>query len=104
MTIRPLNDRIVVRRIEAETRSSGGIVIPDAATEKPSQGEVIAAGPGAVLESGATRALDVQVGDRVLFGSYAGAEVTLNGEKLLVMRESDVLAIVDLDIEQEKAA
>jgi chaperonin GroES len=104
MAIRPLNDRVVVRRIETESRSAGGIVIPGSAAEKPAQGEVLAAGPGAVLDDGRTRPLSVKVGDRVLFGKYSGSEVNLGGEKLLVLRESEILAVIEEQTDVEKAA
>ncbi|WP_210394820.1 co-chaperone GroES [Motiliproteus sediminis] len=104
MNIRPLHDRLVVRRLEAETTTKGGIVIPDNSAEKPSQGEVIAVGDGALLESGERRPLDLKVGDRVLFSKYGGTEVKLNGETLLVMRESDILAVVEATEAEEKAA
>lgn len=104
MTIRPLHDRVVVRRIEAEARSTGGIVIPDSAAEKPAEGEVVAVGPGATLDDGRVRAPAVAVGDRVLFGSYAGSEVKVDGEELLVIRESEILAVVEHHDEVEKAA
>jgi len=94
MNIRPLHDRVIVRRVEEERTSPGGIVIPDAATEKPEQGEVIAVGNGKPLDNGDTRALDVKVGDKVLFGKYAGTTVKVEGQELLVMREDDLLAIV----------
>ncbi len=95
LKLRPLHDRLVVRRMEEERTSQGGIVIPDTATEKPIRGEVIAIGNGKVLDSGDTRPLDVKVGDRVLFGKYAGTEVKLAGEELLVMREDDVMAVLE---------
>ncbi|HSG90247.1 MAG TPA: co-chaperone GroES [Pseudomonadales bacterium] len=104
MTIRPLHDRVVVRRIEAESRSAGGIVIPDSASEKPDQGEIIAVGPGASLDSGEVRPLSVRVGDRVLFGRYSGSEVKLDGEELLVIREADILAVIDERADVERAA
>jgi len=104
MAIRPLNDRVVVRRIETETRSAGGIVIPGSAAEKPDQGEVIAAGPGAVLDDGRTRPLSVKAGDRVLFGKYSGSEVKHEGEKLLVLRETEILAVIVEQTDVEKAA
>ena len=94
MKFRPLQDRIVVKRIDAEEKTSGGIIIPDTAKEKPSQGEVLAVGPGARDESGKLVALDVKVGDRVLFGKWSGTEVKLDGEDLLIMKESDILGIV----------
>ncbi|KEA63977.1 Heat shock protein 60 family co-chaperone GroES [Marinobacterium lacunae] len=95
MSIRPLHDRLVVKRLAAETTTKGGIVIPDSSAEKPSQGEVIAVGEGALLENGERRQLDVRVGDRVLFAKYSGTEIKLDGETLLVMRESDVLAVIE---------
>jgi chaperonin GroES len=95
MNIRPLHDRVVVKRTEEERTSPGGIVIPDTATEKPIRGEVIAIGNGKVLDSGDTRPLDLKVGDNVLFGKYSGTEVKVNGEDLLVMREDDVMAVVE---------
>jgi chaperonin GroES len=104
MNIRPLHDRVVVRRVEAETTSAGGIIIPDNAQEKPIQGEVVAVGDGAMLDNGQRRALDVAVGDRVLFGKYSGTEVRLDGEDLLVMRESDIMAVVEHGAREVKAA
>jgi chaperonin GroES len=95
MKIRPLHDRVVVRRLESETTSAGGIVIPDSAKEKPIQGEVIAVGNGKVLEAGGTQPLDVKVGDKVLFGKYSGTEVKIGDEELLVMREEDIMGIVE---------
>ena len=95
MKIRPLHDRVIVKRMEEERTSPGGIVIPDAATEKPVKGEVIAAGNGKISENGDVRALDVKVGDTVLFGKYAGTEVKVEGEELLVMREDDIVAVVE---------
>ena len=95
MNIRPLHDRVVVRRMEEERTSSGGIVIPDSATEKPIQGEVIAVGNGRILDSGDVRALDVKVGDRVLFGKYSGTEVKIEGEDYLVMREEEIMGVVE---------
>jgi chaperonin GroES len=95
MKIRPLHDRVVVRRMEEERTSAGGIVIPDSATEKPIQGEVIAAGNGKILDNGEVRPLDVKVGDRVLFGKYSGTEVKLEGEELLVMREEDIMGVIE---------
>jgi len=95
MTIRPLHDRVVVRRMEEERTTAGGIVIPDSATEKPIQGEVIAVGKGKILESGETRPLDVKVGDRVLFGKYSGTEIKLDGKEFLVMREEDLMGVVE---------
>lgn len=95
MKLRPLHDRLIVRRVEEERMSAGGIVIPDSATEKPSRGEIIAAGNGKILENGEKRALDVKVGDKVLFGKYAGTEVKVDGEELMVMREEDIMAVVE---------
>lgn len=95
MKIRPLHDRVIIRRMEEERTTAGGIVIPDSATEKPSQGEVIAVGNGKILDNGEVRALDVKVGDKVLFGKYAGNEVKLDDEELLVMREEDIMGVVD---------
>ncbi len=94
MNIRPLHDRVLVRRLEEERKSAGGIVIPDTAKEKPIQGEIVAVGKGKILESGDVRPLDVKVGDKVLFGKYAGTEVKVGNEELLVMREEDVVAII----------
>jgi len=95
MKIRPLHDRVIIRRMEEERTSPGGIVIPDSATEKPIKGEVIAVGNGRVLESGETRALDLKAGDTVLFGKYSGTEVKVEGEDLLVMKEDDVMAVIE---------
>jgi chaperonin GroES len=95
MKIRPLHDRAVIRRMEEERKSAGGIVIPDTATEKPIRGEVVAVGNGKILENGDTRPMDIRVGDKVLFGKYAGTEVKVNGEELLVMREDDIMAVVE---------
>ena len=95
MNIRPLHDRVVVRRKEEETTSPGGIVLPDSATEKPVQGEIVAAGKGKLLENGDVRPLDVKVGDAVLFGKYSGTEVKLNGEEVLVMREEDNMGVIE---------
>ena len=94
MKFRPLHDRVVVRRIEAEEKTAGGIIIPDTAKEKPQEGEVIAVGPGARDESGKVAALDVKAGDRVLFGKWSGTEVRIDGQDLLIMKESDILGIV----------
>ncbi len=95
MNIRPLHDRVIVRRLEEETKSPGGIVIPDTAKEKPIQGEVIAVGKGKILESGEVRPLDVKAGDRVLFGKYSGTEVKVGGEEVLVMREEDIVGVIE---------
>jgi chaperonin GroES len=95
MNIRPLQDRVIVKRMEEETTSAGGIVLPDSATEKPIRGEVIAVGPGKILESGEKRPLDISVGDTVLFGKYSGTEVKLDDEELLVMREEDIMGVIE---------
>lgn len=95
MKIRPLHDRVVVRRMEDERTSPGGIVIPDSAAEKPSRGEVIAIGSGKVLEDGKVRELGVRVGDHVLFGKYAGTEVKLSGDEYIVMREDDIMGVIE---------
>ncbi len=95
MQLRPLNDRVVVKRLEEETKTAGGIIIPDTAKEKPIQGEVIAVGNGKIMEDGTRRALDLKAGDRVLFGKYAGTDIKVEGEELLIMREDDILAIVE---------
>ena len=95
MKIRPLHDRVVVRRVEEETKTAGGIVLPDSAAEKPSQGEVLAAGPGKILDSGDVRALDVKVGDKVLFGQYAGSTVKVDGEELLILSESEIFGVLE---------
>ena len=95
MKLRPLHDRVIVKRMEEERMSSGGIVIPDSATEKPIRGEVIAVGNGKLLENGELRSLDVKVGDRVLFGKYSGSTVKVEDEELLVMREDDITAVIE---------
>jgi chaperonin GroES len=95
MQFRPLHDRVVVRRIEEDERTPGGIIIPDTAKEKPQQGEVIAVGPGARDEKGAVQPLDVKAGDRVLFGKWSGSEVKLDSEELLIMKESDILGVLE---------
>jgi chaperonin GroES len=95
MKIRPLHDRVVVRRMEEERTSAGGIVIPDSATEKPAQGEILAVGKGKIADSGNVTPLDVKVGDKVLFGKYAGTEVKVGGEEVLVMREEDIMGVVE---------
>ncbi|MBT3548936.1 MAG: co-chaperone GroES [Gammaproteobacteria bacterium] len=94
MNIRPLHDRVIIRRMEEEKTSPGGIVIPDSATEKPIKGEVVAVGKGKILENGDVRPLDVKVGDMILFGKYSGTEVSVDSEELLVMREDDITAII----------
>jgi chaperonin GroES len=95
MKFRPLHDRVVVRRVEQETKSAGGIIIPDTAAEKPQQGEIIAAGPGARDEAGKIVALDVKRGDRVLFGKWSGTEVKIDGQELLIMKESDIMGVIE---------
>ena len=95
MKIRPLHDRVIVKRLEEERTSPGGIVIPDTAAEKPVQGKVMAVGKGKILEDGKVRALDVKVGDKILFGKYSGTEVKVEGEDLIVMREEDVMAVIE---------
>ena len=104
MKFRPLHDRVVVRRIEAEEKSAGGIIIPDTAKEKPSQGEVIAVGPGGRDESGKLIPIDVKDGDRVLFGKWSGTEVKIDGQELLIMKESDIMGIIDELVSKKKAA
>ena len=95
MKMRPLHDRVIVRRMEEERTSAGGIVIPDSATEKPAQGEIIAAGKGKIADSGNVVPMEVKVGDKVLFGKYSGNEVKVEGEELLVMREEDIMAVIE---------
>ena len=95
MKFRPLHDRVVVRRIEEDDRTKGGIIIPDTAKEKPQQGEVVAVGPGAPDEKGKVQPLDVKPGDRVLFGKWSGTEVKLDGEELLIMKESDIIGVIE---------
>ncbi|HXS38973.1 MAG TPA: co-chaperone GroES [Stellaceae bacterium] len=95
MKFRPLHDRVVVRRIEQDEKTAGGIIIPDTAKEKPMEGEIIAAGPGARNENGQLVPLDVKVGDRVLFGKWSGTEVKLDGEELMIMKESDIMGIIE---------
>ncbi len=95
MKLRPLHDRVILKRMEEERTTAGGIVIPDSATEKPIRGEVIAVGNGKILDNGDVRALDVKVGDTVLFGKYSGTEVKVEGEDLLVMREEDIMAVIE---------
>ncbi len=95
MKFRPLHDRVVVRRLDAEEKTVGGIIIPDTAKEKPMQGEIIAAGPGARNEQGQVVALDVKSGDKILFGKWSGTEVKIDGQELLIMKESDIMGIID---------
>jgi chaperonin GroES len=96
MKFRPLHDRVVVRRVDAEEKTKGGIIIPDTAKEKPQEGEIVAAGPGARDESGKLVPLDVKAGDRILFGKWSGTEVRIDGEDLLIMKESDVMGVVEV--------
>jgi len=95
MKIRPLQDRVIVKRLEEEQKTAGGIIIPDTAKEKPQKGEVIAAGPGKKAEDGTVRALDVKAGDKVLFSKYAGTEIKVEGEELLIMREDDIMGVIE---------
>ena len=104
MKFRPLHDRVVVRRIEGEEKTKGGIIIPDNAKEKPQEGEVIAVGPGARDENGKIVPLDLKAGDRVLFGKWSGSEVKLDGEDLLIMKESDIMGVIDGAAKLKKAA
>jgi len=95
MNIRPLHDRVLVRRMEEETTTAGGIVLPGSAAEKPNQGEILAVGNGKILEDGSVRPMDVKVGDKVLFGQYSGSTVKVDGEELMMMREEDIMAVVE---------
>ena len=104
MKFRPLHDRVVVRRIEADEKSASGIIIPDTAKEKPSQEEVIAVGPGGRDEAGKLIPIEVKVGDRVLFGKWSGTEVKIDGQELLIMKESDIMGIIDQPVAKKKAA
>jgi chaperonin GroES len=104
MKFRPLHDRVVVRRIDAEAKSAGGIIIPDTAREKPSQGEIVAVGPGGRDEAGKLIPIDLEVGDRVLFGKWSGTEVEIGGEELLIMKESDIMGVLDAPVAKKKAA
>jgi chaperonin GroES len=104
MKFRPLHDRVVVRRIEEDDRTRGGIIIPDTAKEKPQQGEIVAAGPAALDEKGKLQPLDVKPGDRVLFGKWSGTEVKIDGEDLLIMKESDILGVLEGVVAKKKAA
>jgi chaperonin GroES len=104
MAFRPLGDRVLIRRVEEEAKTKGGIIIPDTAKEKPQEGEVVAVGPGARDDNGKVHPLDVKKGDRILFGKWSGSEVKLDGEDLLIMKESDILGIVDPVAAQAKAA
>src|SRR5215203_2136793 len=104
MKFRPLHDRVVVERIDAEAKSAGGIIIPDTAQEKPSQGKVVAVGPGGRDEAGKLIPIDIKVGDRVLFGKWSGTEVKIDGKELLIMKESDIMGIVEETVAQKQAA
>ena len=104
MNFRPLHDRVLVRRVTAEEKTAGGIIIPDTAKEKPQEGEVVAAGPGTLNDLGELRALDVKAGDRILFGKWSGTEVKLNNEELLIMKESDIMGVLEGAAEAKKAA
>ncbi len=104
MKFRPLHDRVVVRRIDAEEKTTGGIIIPDTAKEKPMEGEVIAAGPGARNEQGQLVALDVKQGDRILFGKWSGTEVKIDGEELLIMKETDIMGIIETGAASKRKA
>jgi chaperonin GroES len=104
MAFRPLHDRILVRRVESEEKTKGGIIIPDTAKEKPQEGEVIAVGPGARSEQGQIQPLDVKVGDRILFGKWSGTEIKIDGEDLLIMKESDVMGIIEAQAAEKIAA
>ena len=104
MTFRPLGDRVVIRRVEEETKTKGGIIIPDTVKEKPQEGEVIAIGPGTRDEEGKRIAMDVKAGDRILFGKWSGSEVKIDGDDLLIMKESDILGVLDPVVAQTKAA
>jgi chaperonin GroES len=104
MQFRPLHDRVLVRRLEAEEKTAGGIIIPDTAKEKPMEGEVVAVGPGARDETGKLVPLDVKAGDRILFGKWSGTEVKMDGEELLIMKESDVMGIIEGSAAKKKAA
>ena len=104
MNFRPLHDRVLVRRVAAEEKTAGGIIVPDTAKEKPQEGEVIAVGPGTLNDKGELRALDVKAGDRILFGKWSGTEVTLDGQEYLIMKESDILGIIESSAAQAAAA
>ena len=104
MKFRPLHDRVLVKRVEEEQKTKGGIIIPDTAKEKPMQGEVLAVGPGARNEKGELTPMSVQVGDRILFGKWSGTEVKLDGDELLIMKESDIMGVLDASAAKKKAA
>jgi chaperonin GroES len=104
MNLRPLQDRVLIRRVESEAKTAGGIFIPDTAQEKPTEGDVVAVGPGVRDEDGKLHPLDVRSGDRVLFGKWSGTEVKLDGEDLMIMKESDILGVIDRAVATKKAA
>ena len=104
MSFRPLHDRVLIRRVEQEARTAGGIIIPDTAKEKPMEGEVVAVGPGARSEDGKIHPLDVKVGDRVLFGKWSGTEIKLDVEELIIMKESDIMGVLEKSAARQKAA
>jgi chaperonin GroES len=104
MEFRPLQDRVLIRRVESETKTAGGIIIPDTAQEKPMEGEIVAIGPGARGEDGKLHPLDVKAGDRVLFGKWSGAEIKLDGEDLIIMKESDIMGVLERTAAKKKAA
>ena len=104
MKLRPLQDRVLIRRVEHEAKSSGGIIIPDTAQEKPMEGDVVAVGPGARGEDGTLHPLDVKAGDRVLFGKWSGTEIKLDGDELMIMKESDIMGVIDQSAAKKKAA
>ena len=104
MAFRPLHDRVVVRRVDSAEKSAGGIIIPDTAKEKPQEGEIVAVGPGTRAEDGTIAALDVQAGDRILFGKWSGTEVKIDGQDLLIMKESDIMGIIEDTVAKKKAA
>src|SRR3954447_367610 len=104
MKFRPLHDRVLIRRIAQEEKTTGGIIIPDTAKEKPMEGEIVAVGPGARSEDGQIHPLDVKAGDRVLFGKWSGTEVKLDGEELIIMKESDIMGIIEGSVSKKKAA
>ena len=104
MAFRPLGDRVLVKRVEEESKTKGGIIIPDTVKEKPQEGEVISVGPGARDDSGKVNALELKAGDRILFGKWSGTEVKIDGEDLLIMKEADIMGVIDKTIEAQKAA
>jgi chaperonin GroES len=104
MKLRPLQDRVLVRRVAHEAKSSGGVIIPDTAQEKPMEGEVVAVGPGTRDEHGTLHPLDVKAGDRVLFGKWSGSEIKLDGEELMIMKESDIMGVIEPSVAKKKAA